>query len=142
MNGLLADHNVEGHVTRIIDVLISAGYVDVWKKLALTVDSCRSWGISDSTDDRTLWNLCQSRGYSLITANRNHEDENSLEAAIRDGTPADLPAFTLADADRILNDSDYALASGISLIEYLFDLERSPESVLGTGRLYLPSKTK
>ena len=142
MNGLLVDHNIEGHMTRLLDVLFSVGYGDLWEKLNLAIDTCRSWGIADSTDDRTLWNLCQTRGYSLVTANRNHDGENSLEAAIRAGGLADFPVFTLADANRIMNDSEYALAAGISLIEYLLNFERTPESVLGTGRLYLPSKTQ
>ncbi len=141
MNGLLADHNVEGHVDRIFDVLFANGYSEVWEDLDLDIESCRSLGIPESTDDRTLWDLCQERGLSLVTANRNHEDANSLEAAIRDGKATDLPVYTIGDADRLLNDSEYALSAGLSLLEYIFELERSPESILGTGRLFLPKKT-
>lgn len=138
MIGLLVDHNVEGHVARIFDVLFADDYIQLWNGLGLKIETCRSLGIPETTNDRTLWNLCQERGLSLVTANRNHDDENSLEAAIRDGNSSDLPVYTLGDADRVLNDSTYALAVGVSLLEYLLDFEREPESVLGTGRLFLP----
>jgi len=138
MTGLLADHNVEGHVDRLINVLIAAGYDEIWCSLGLTVESCRSLGLPETIDDRSIWTLCQERGLSLITANRNNDGESSLEAAIRNGGPADLPVYTLGDADRIMNDSGYALAAGISLLEYFLDCESNPESVLGCGRLFLP----
>jgi hypothetical protein len=70
-----------------------------------------------------------------ITANRNAEGPDSLEAAIRTlGTARSLPVVTIGDPDRLLRDRDYAQRAAAQLLEYLLDLE----NLRGTGRLYVP----
>lgn len=82
--------------------------------------------------------MCQHKELVLITANRNHDGEDSLEATIRrENTPHSLPVLTLADADRILFilfDPVYADHVAEKLLQYLLEIDL----VRGTGRLYLP----
>jgi hypothetical protein len=140
MTGFLSDHNVEGQVRRLFEVLDSSDYCEMWSTLGLKIEFFHSRSLDPELDDRSVWNHCQEHGLALITANRNHEDDSSLEAAIRDGSETDLPVFTLGDSDRILHDSDYALEAAVTLFEYVLNLEQEPNSVLGTGRLYIPKK--
>ena len=71
----------------------------------------------------------------LITANRNKHGPDSLEEQIRtDRQPTDLPIMTLANAERVLEDSAYAERTAIKLLDYLMRINQ----LLGTGRLYIP----
>jgi len=71
----------------------------------------------------------------LITNNRNADGGGSLEHVIRNETTAScLPVFTLANAERIRTDGDYAERTAIRLLEYLFDIE----NYLGSARIYVP----
>jgi hypothetical protein len=82
-----------------------------------------------------VWRFCQENGYYLLTANRNRESEDSLEATIeREGTAESLPVFTFADADRIYQSTAYRDKVVESLLEYLLDAD----NLRGTGRLFLP----
>jgi hypothetical protein len=141
MTGLVADHNTEGHLIRLIARLTGSEFAEEWDRLDVPVESFASIGLLPDTDDRTLWSVCQARGLILVTANRNHDGVDSLEAAIRDGGPTALPVLTYGNATRILTDPSYAEAAAISLLGYLLDLIDRPETVLGTGRLYLPKST-
>jgi hypothetical protein len=70
-----------------------------------------------------------------VTSNRNAEGSDSLEATIRAlSTPNSLPVFTLADAQRVLQERSYAERVADRLLEYLFDID----NCRGVGRLYLP----
>jgi hypothetical protein len=71
----------------------------------------------------------------LLTANRNLESEESLEATIRrEGTSQSLPVFTFCDADRIYQSAAYLDQVVERLLGYLLD----EANYRGTGRLYLP----
>ncbi|MGL6094272.1 MAG: hypothetical protein ACRC7O_00540 [Fimbriiglobus sp.] len=141
MTGLLADHNVGAHVTRLVAVLVASEFAAEWMSRGLSVETFASLGLDIRTDDRALFALCQSRELILVTANRNHDGDDSLAAAIRDGGLDDLPVLTLARADRVLNNGQYAMAAAISLLEYVMDLEDRPETIRGAGRLYLPKRS-
>jgi hypothetical protein len=94
-----------------------------------------SIGLVDLSPDDVVWQTCQREQLVLITANRNHDGPDSLEATIQaEGTDQSLPVLTLADADRILRSDDYAERVVRRLIEYLVDIDL----YRGTGRLYLP----
>jgi hypothetical protein len=78
---------------------------------------------------------CQAEELILITANRNNDGPDSLEATIQaHGTPQSLPIFTLADPNRVLSERTYAEAVADRLLEYLYDID----NLRGAGRLYLP----
>jgi hypothetical protein len=79
--------------------------------------------------------VCQRARVVLVTANRHDAGPESLEATFRHHTtPQNLPAFTLANDQRVLRDRQYTETVADRLIEALFDID----SYRGTGRIYLP----
>jgi hypothetical protein len=92
-------------------------------------------GLARDVSDSLLWNLCQEREIVLVTANRNDDGPDSLEATVRaHNGPASLPVFTIADADRVLREQTYATRVAEKPLDYLFIIDQ----VRGTGRLYVP----
>ncbi len=135
VRGILADNNVEGHISRLLLLLRGAPWGEIWASLGLTVESFDSLGLPRDTADADLWHVCQQRAIILLTANRVQRTADSLEATIqRDNSPRSLPVVTLANADRILEDRAYAERAVVKLLEYLLDID----NYLGTGRLYIP----
>lgn len=91
--------------------------------------------LTPETPDNVLWRRCQQEAVVLITANRNQDGDDSLEAVIRAESRSDsLPVFTVSDAERLLLDRGYAHRVAERLLGYLLDID----AVRGTGRLYLP----
>jgi hypothetical protein len=92
-------------------------------------------GLSESSTDREVWNVCQAEQLILITDNRNLDSEDSLEATIRrNNTPTSLPVFTIADMSEFRTDNSYVELEIESLFDYLVRID----DVRGTGRRYLP----
>src|SRR5207237_9235382 len=92
-------------------------------------------GLLPETSDSVVWQRCQQEELVLLTANLNSKGPDSLEATIRAlNTPASLPVFTVATADRVLQSRDYAERVADRILEYLFDRD----DFRGTGRLFLP----
>jgi hypothetical protein len=92
-------------------------------------------GLSADASDAQLWQACQQHDIVLITANRNKDGLDSLEAIIAtQNEPHHLPVFTVSNADQILTDREYGMRVVRQLLEFLFDLD----NLRGTGRLYLP----
>lgn len=76
----------------------------------------------------------QQHCLSLLTNNRNNENEISLEATIRrENTAQSLPVITVSDKDK-LADAEYRQRAIASLVEIIL----YPEKNLGTGRLFIP----
>jgi hypothetical protein len=95
----MADHNVEGHLHALMNIWASPDWGDVWSELSCEIESFERLGISHSTPDTELRELCQRHEIVLITGNRNAEGEDSLETAIAGlGTPRSLPVVTIGDA--------------------------------------------
>jgi hypothetical protein len=135
MNGILADINIQGHVELLRHIWESAYWQEVWSSLALSVCTFPQVGLASNTPDTQVWELCQQRELVLITANRNQEGPESLEAAIRNlNTPSRLPVFTLADPEHVRQSRAYAERVVETLLEHLLDIEK----YRGTGRIYLP----
>ena len=135
MPAIMADHNVEGHLARLIDIWTSPDWFDLWDGVGCEIQSFERLGLATNATDRELWNACQANDIVLLTGNRNEEDQDSLEAVIREsvGDP-NLPVITIADPDRVMNDTDYAEEVSARVLEYLIDLDK----VRGAGRLYVP----
>jgi hypothetical protein len=132
---LLVDTNLDGHAA-LLDVRLRA---ETWREVRDHLDirflDFEHAGLHRNAKDDVVWRFCQENGYYLLTANRNRESEDSLEATIeREGTAESLPVFTFADADRIYQSTAYRDKVVESLLEYLLDAD----NLRGTGRLFLP----
>jgi hypothetical protein len=135
MTGILADINVQGHLEILLQVWQSDAWRDIWDGLHLPVHTFASLGLVPDTSDAVLWQLCQDQQIVLLTANRNDDGPDSLEATLRSRTTAtSLPVFTLADPRRIGNEASYAARTAVALLQYFLDID----TVRGTGRLYVP----
>jgi hypothetical protein len=132
---IMADHDVEGHLAGMLVYLERGPWSAFWASLNVTVHSFPEFGLSRSTPDAEIWQLCQERGIILFTGNRNLESDDSLEATIRrHGTRDSLPVLTVADALRMLKDSVYLERVAVKLIELLMEIDR----YRGAGRIYIP----
>ena len=132
---LLADVNVEGHMARLVSLMQSDFWREVWDDLDIRVRTFRDVGLSPDDTDSHVWLICQQQPCYLVTNNRNDDGPDSLEATIRAcNTASSLPVFTLSDAERIFQSKDYA----DRVIESLFDKLLQIDDLRGTGRLYLP----
>jgi len=135
MAGIMADHNVEGHFVVLLRVWTSETWRSVWESLQLEVESFERLGIPHAMSDHDLWQVCQQREIILLTANRNDEGPDSLEATIRTlNVPSSLPVLTIAAPERVLASRDYAERVAIQVLEYILDLDH----FRGVGRLFVP----
>ena len=135
MTGILADINVQGHLEVLLQVWQSEEWRDVWQGLVLSVHTFENLGLSREAPDTLVWRACQDAGIVLLTANRNDEGPDSLEATIREhNTEQSLPVFTLADPRRVQLDAAYAARVAIKLLQYFLEID----TVRGTGRLCVP----
>jgi hypothetical protein len=140
VKGLIADVNFEGQLGRLIYILESEFWRDLWGSFDLTVESFESLRLDRKTKDRIVWTRCQSEGLILVTGNRNDDGPDSLEATLKSAGPETLPVITVGDGQRLMDDAAYAERIASQLMDLLDDLDSRPESVLGTGRIFLPRK--
>ncbi len=132
---LVADANIEGHIARLVARMQADPWLGFWTYLQLQHVTFADLGLAAADPDRIVWQRCQENQAILLTSNRNDDGTDSLETTIRtQNTPMSLPVFTIANADNILQSSDYANRVIDSLLMYLLDLDNAR----GTGRLYLP----
>jgi len=135
VNGILADANCEGHLAVLLRFFGQAWRQEVWVFLSLRPYAFADLGLRLDASDREVWTVCQREQIVLITANRNDEGPESLEATIQQqNTARSLPVFTLSNDQRVLRDRPYAERVADRLLESLFDID----SYCGTGRIYLP----
>jgi hypothetical protein len=135
VNGILADANFEGDLALLLRLFQEGWRHDGWEILHLTPRSLSDLGLQPDASARDVWEACQREQVILLTANRNDDSPESLEATIQQhNTPASLPVFTLANDQRVLRDRLYAEAIADRLLEVLFDIDR----YRGAGRPYLP----
>src|SRR5690349_18508417 len=84
MRGLLADVNLQGHLSYLRRLLET---LDLWPCLAdlnLQLVTFADLNLPSNLDDRSLWNWCQQEHWVLLTDNRNEDGINSLEATLKD----------------------------------------------------------
>ncbi len=135
MPKILSDHNVEGHLSVLARYWTSDEWMPLWRSLECTLESLSSLGLPEDIPDSELWSFCQRQCIILITANRNAEGEDSLEATMRRLCRTDsLPVLTIADAERVLADRQYAEEVALKVFDILLELDR----VRGTRRLFIP----
>ena len=135
MRGLLIDHNIIGHGRIIERILEGPVWAEMWHGLNLPVLTFEEVGLAVTAKDSEVWRFCQANQWVLITANRNKDVADSLEAILqRENNVSSLPVFTLADSDNLRQSKDYAERVVERLLTYLLEIE----NLRGTGRLYLP----
>lgn len=135
MTGILADHNLEGHVRNMVARMGQEPWREFWDSLSIGAFFLQDVGLTSVVPDDELWRVCQMRELVLITGNRNHDGPNSLDATIlAENTPASLPVMTVSNPLALRNSRIYAEQVIEQLLDYLLAIER----VRGTGRLYLP----
>jgi hypothetical protein len=135
MKGILADNDVGGHVALIMSIWQSPAWREVWDSLALALYSFADAGLNVEATDADIWHACQKAQIVLITANRNDDGPDSLQATIREhNTAMSLPVLTLGNAKRLVVDKAYARQTAEKALEYLLDIEK----YRGVGRLYVP----
>lgn len=138
MTGIVADHNVEGHLHGLVRVIARSDLADFWTGLRLRVLGFADLGWPPDLPDREVWHRCQTDGLVLFTNNRNDESDTSLERTIRDALrPDSLPVLTVTRLDRLAHEPGYADRLAADLVEVLFDI-RDSGRWLGVGRLFLP----
>ena len=106
-----------------------------WEELNLVeFMTMKEVGLDPETKDREVWQFCQDNGFILLTANRNKDDDTSLEQTLRDeNVETSLPVLTVSDKQRI-PESGYRERCIDAIVTVVFDLEL----FLGTGRRYIP----
>ena len=135
MQRVLSDHDVQGHVSRLMDICQLPPWVDLWREMDCIICTFEDFDLPVDATDAAIWQVCQEHDILLITGNRNAESPESLEIALREkNTSTCLPVLTLADPDRIQRDRRYAE----SIVERLFDILIDLNALRGRGRLYLP----
>ena len=135
MTGILADYNLEGHVRALVARMNQPPWQEFWISLGLGAFTLADVGLVPTAPDADLWRECQARKLILITANRNHDAPDSLDATISaENRPDSLPVMTVADPLALRNSRDYAERVIERLLEYLLNIDQ----VRGTGRLYIP----
>jgi hypothetical protein len=135
VKAILGDINIQGHLRILVTILEGEDWREFWSSLNLAVLTFQDVNLSQQTPDAVIWQTCQQEQLILVTANRNADGADSLEATLRiQNTAASLPVFTIADADRVLHSRDYAERVAVRLLDYLLEIDR----VRGVGRLYLP----
>jgi hypothetical protein len=132
MIGLLADHNIERQARLIWAQFLPADWASMnVSSLAMITDL----GLLPSASDRDVWLACQRTQRILLTANRNMESPDSLEAVIRElGDANSLPVLTIADPDQALFDSGYREICAYCIANVALELN----SNRGTARLFIP----
>jgi hypothetical protein len=135
VKGLAADANIQGQVEYLARRMQMEAWADFWRALGLALLHFEDVGLSASSTDLEVWNVCQAEQLILITDNRNLDSPDSLEAVIRrNNTPESLPVFTIADMNEFRTDNSYVER----VVEALYDYLLRIEEIRGTGRLYLP----
>ena len=83
MKGLVADANNQEHVEYLVQRMQADAWAELWQALRLVLHRYENIGLSGSSTDLEVWNVCQAEQLILITDNRNLNSENSLESTIR-----------------------------------------------------------
>src|SRR5262249_39719507 len=95
-------------------------------------------GLPSDSDDRTVWQFCQSEGWILLSDNRNLDGPDSLEATLADSWNAGcLPILTLANKRRFERDPEYARRAANDTADVLFGLGMEGE-YRDRPRIYVP----
>lgn len=91
-------------------------------------------GLPPKSNDRVVWRFVQEQQMILLTDNRSHTGDDSLERTIEEeSTPTALPVLTVGSLERIVERA-YREDCVARLTEIVLDLD----NFLGAGRLFIP----
>jgi hypothetical protein len=137
MPGLLADVNVQGHLPYVVRLMEGLGLLELLTEVNITFQTFRDCGLDPRMRDRALWNYCQEHELVLFTDNRNHEDEDSLDATLQDSWhEGHLPVFTLANKGKFEHSETYATRVATDVAELLFRIFH--DQVRNQPRIFVP----
>jgi hypothetical protein len=132
---ILIDANIEGPGNCIWARMQGSDWRQLVAALDVSMRTLREEGLDPALKDDLLWRICQTRGYYLLTSNRNEDSPDSLEATLRrEGTPTSLPVLTLPGPDRVYRNPAFLER----VVEKILDYVLYADNIRGTGRLYLP----
>ena len=135
VRAIMSDANIQGHVIGLLRILQGPDWGEFWTPLNLEVRTFAEVGLPHDASDSEVWDACQREQISLITANRNQEGPDSLEAVLRSrNTPSSLPVFTIGDIQLFAKSRTHAIQVAVRLLDYLMEIDE----FRGAGRLYLP----
>lgn len=135
MKGILADVNIQGHVDLLVKLMQAEPWKLFWDDLQLQYVHFADIGLAVDALDSLVWETCQKEELILLTANRNKNDPDSLEATIQTrNTPTSLPVFTIANVPHLRASRKYA----DRIIDKLLDSLLRIDDLRGIGRLFLP----
>ena len=137
MRGLLADVNVQGHLPYLKRLIDGLGLLEILADIEITLETFPDHGLPRHMNDRDLWNYCQANELVLFTENRNHEDQNPLNATIQDSWRAGhLPVLTLANKEKFENSAIYATGVAQDGAELLYSIFH--DGVRDRPRIFVP----
>ncbi len=129
---VLIDHNIEWQATLLWNTLRSEGWLELYP---LDMVMFEDMNLPVNSNDREVWQYSQTNRMILLTANRNMEDENSLEQTLRDAnTPDSLPVVTISRQESIIKEAGYRKHCAEKLLEIILYLN----NYLGVGRVFIP----
>ena len=100
MIALLIDYNVEGQAALLWSTLHTNGWLNL---IPMRLVRFADVNLSPASSDREIWYFAQAHEMLLLTANRNLQQEDSLEQTIREfNQTTSLPIITISDANRIV----------------------------------------
>ncbi|MEP6895478.1 MAG: ACP S-malonyltransferase [Chloroflexota bacterium] len=128
---VLLDHHLKKQGILLWATMGSEGWLKLLDIPMLTFDEV---GLPIDSHDRDVWRFAQESQLILLTGNRNHDGEDSLEQTIRDeNTQTSLPVITVGIIDRMA-EREYREQCAERLVEIVLNIE----NYLGVGRIYIP----
>lgn len=138
MRGLLADVNVQGHLSYLRQLLDALALWPLLAEYQFAFATFTDLGLARRIADRDLWSFSQQEGWVLFTENRNHDGENSLEATLTESWHSGhLPVLTLANKGRFEHSAEYAQRVACSVAEVLFGIAQG--EYRDRPRIYVPN---
>src|SRR5205823_11525012 len=113
------------------------GLLEMLTELNIALLTFPDCGLDRQMNDRDLWNYCQAHELILFTDNRNHEDENSLNATIQDSWhEGHLPVLTLANKGKFENSAAYARRVAEDVADLLVSVFH--DNIRNQPRIFVP----
>jgi hypothetical protein len=137
MRGLLADVNVQGHLSYLCRLLETLELLPILADMQLDFATFPQLEIPQNLDDRHLWNYCQQHCWVLFTANRNHEGPNSLQATLADSwQTGHLPVLTISNMGKFEHSPEYAQRVAKDVADLMFGIAQ--QEYRDQGRIFVP----